>query len=127
MLKNRSVLIIEDEPLLNTLLQEYMEFYFETIYTAFDGENGWNLYNKHKPDLIITDIYMPKLNGLTLIENIRETDQSTQIVILSAHDEEGKKQAAKKLNLVEYLVKPVKGEELIQVMNRIKIKLEKEL
>lgn len=123
-MNSNSILIVEDEKKLNQFLSEYMGIYFDSIYSAFDGEEGWKLYKKHKPDVIFTDINMPKIDGLELAKKIREYDSNTIIVIISAHTDKEKLFKAIELQLLTYIVKPIKREELKQTILSIQSRLE---
>jgi DNA-binding response OmpR family regulator len=122
-MKKGSILIIEDEVQLNNFLVEFMKSYFENVYSALDGEEGFILYDEKKPDVIITDIDMPKLDGLKLCEQIRNTDGSSKIIILSAHPKTENLFKAIKLNLVTFLVKPVTYLELKETIDNIQSSL----
>jgi len=106
-----SILIAEDEPILLEAYSKYISFFCESIYTATDGEEALKLYYEHKPNIILTDINMPKLDGMEFIQKVRESDNNTKIIILSAHTQTQNLLKAVKLNLVSYLVKPVKMNE----------------
>lgn len=123
-MNSNSILIVEDEKKLNQFLSEYMGIYFDSIYSAFDGEEGFKLYKKHKPDVIFTDINMPKIDGLELAKKIREYDSNTIIVIISAHTDKEKLFKAIELQLLTYIVKPIKREELKQTILSIQSRLE---
>lgn len=123
-MQTNSILIIEDEQSLNNYLKEYMEIYFANVYCAFNGEEGFELYNKYKPDVIITDIHMPKLDGLSLIAKIRENDKDTKIIVLSAFTDKEKLFKAIELQLVTYLVKPIRGNEIKNIILNIKKQIE---
>lgn len=123
MMKKGSILVIDDEVQLNNFLVEFMESYFENVYSALDGEEGFILYHEKKPDVIITDIDMPKLDGLKLCEQIRDTDSSTKIIILSAHPKTENLFKAIKLNLVTFLVKPVLYTQLKEIIDNIQSSL----
>lgn len=120
MQSNHSILLVEDEKDLNRLLSEFLKNYFSNVYSAFDGEEGLEIYNDKRPNAIITDISMPKLDGLTMIEMIRQNDDETKIVVLSAHTDKEKLFKAIGLNLVTYMVKPVATNELEQTILNIK-------
>lgn len=122
-MKKGSILIIEDEVLLNNFLVEFMSAYFENVYSAFDGEDGFVLYEEKKPDVIMTDIDMPKMDGLSLCEQVRDIDNSTKIVILSAHTQRKNLFKAIKLNLVTFLVKPITYLELKETIDEIQSSL----
>jgi DNA-binding response OmpR family regulator len=111
-----SILIAEDEEqLLNSML-EYLELFFENVYTAQDGKTAYEIYEKVKPDIIISDINMPHLDGLSMIEKIRKKDQQTKIIITTAHSEKEKLMQAIELHLVKYLVKPVQSDKLKELL-----------
>jgi DNA-binding response OmpR family regulator len=109
---NISILIAEDDIRLRQLYVEYLALFFNTVYEAKDGLEALQIYKEKSPDIIISDINMPKLDGLQLIEKIRQKDMQTQVVILSAYADQETLLQAIKLNLFEYLVKPVESQQL---------------
>ena len=111
-----SVLVAEDEKQILEPMVEYLQLFFEDVYTAQDGLNAFRIYERKKPDIIITDIHMPHMDGLSMIEKIRERDQETKIIITTAHSEREKLLKAIKLHLVEYLIKPVKMDLLKEML-----------
>jgi len=111
-----SILIAEDDAQLRQLYVEYLLLFFDTVYEAEDGKKALNLYKEKTPDIIISDINMPKLDGFALIEEIRKKDQQTPIVILSAYADQDILLQAIKLHLFEYMVKPVESQELKELI-----------
>ena len=111
-----SILIAEDEKELLNSMVEYLELFFEKVYTAEDGLTAYEIYEKQKPDIIIADIHMPRLDGLSMIEKIREKDLKTKIIITTAHSEKEKLLQAIELHLVKYLVKPVQSDRLKEIL-----------
>jgi len=107
-----SILIAEDEQALLDSMTEYLELFFEKVYRAKDGQEAYLNYLKHHPDIIIADINMPHLDGLSMIEKIRENDPRTKIIITSAHSDQEKLLQAIELHLVKYLIKPVQSDHL---------------
>jgi len=102
------ILYVEDEVETRRNVSEYIKNNYNlTVFEASDGIEGFDSYLKNKPDIIITDISMGKSSGIELIEKIREFDQEVKIVILSGYSEKEKLLKAIKLNIVEYLIKPV--------------------
>lgn len=106
-LKNLKILYIDDEPLIREDAVEYLSFYCDNVYEACDGKDGLEKYNELKPDVIITDIKMPKLNGLDMIKEIRKNDKTTKIIVATAFLETTYLVEAIELGLVKYLVKPI--------------------
>ncbi len=111
-ISNISVLIAEDEQKLLDSMTEYLQLFFENVYRAKDGLEAYKVYKKQKPDIIITDINMPHLDGLSMIEKIRVNDKKTKIIIITAHSEKDKLLQAIELHLVKYLIKPIHSDTL---------------
>ncbi|TKJ36833.1 hypothetical protein CEE37_14705 [candidate division LCP-89 bacterium B3_LCP] len=80
---SRKVLIVDDDPSIRTLLDDYLiELDFEILH-ATDGREGWALYRQHSPDLVIADIFMPEMNGLELTEKIKDSDDPPPVMLIS--------------------------------------------
>jgi len=116
-LKYLSILYIEDEPHIRQNAVEYLGRYCQNVYEAEDGMIGLSLYNKHKPDLIITDIKMPKLNGLDFVAKVRKEDKTTPIIITTAHSDTQYLLKAVELQLVKYLIKPITSDKLQKALS----------
>ncbi|NVJ53624.1 MAG: response regulator transcription factor [Campylobacteraceae bacterium] len=111
-----SVLYAEDDENVRKNYVLYLEKYFDKIYEASDGLEALNLYKDKKPNILLLDITMPHLNGLEVIKKIREVDQTTPIIVLSAHSHKEYLFEAIKLNLVDYLIKPINRNEFKEVI-----------
>ena len=116
---NISILFVEDEKVLRIIYQKILSKYVDVLYLAEDGVEGLKLYHEHKPDLIVSDIQLPRLNGLEMIEKIREDDEDTKIIIVSAYSEASYFIDAIKLQVNGFLLKPVDRESLIQQVKNI--------
>ncbi|MEY4503764.1 MAG: hypothetical protein RL154_56 [Pseudomonadota bacterium] len=105
-LKNKTILLAEDEKPILDVLAKLLSNFFANVLKAKDGEEAFLLYVAHKPDLILSDIHMPNLNGLEFAAKVRETDQQIPIVFLSAYSEY--KMLLKAVNTMVdgYLIKP---------------------
>ena len=111
-IKDISILLAEDESELREYLIEYLQLFFVKVYAAKDGREAHMIYLDKHPDIIVTDINMPILDGLSLISKIREHDKETKIIVMSAHSEEEKLLRAVELHLETYLIKPIKTDKL---------------
>ena len=114
--KNIKILYVEDDEIARENGVEYLQNFFETIYEASDAIIALQLYEKYKPDIIITDIQMPKLNGLEFVQKIRQKDKKTQIIIITAFCDRDYLLKAVELQLVKYLIKPVKEKEFEEAL-----------
>ena len=117
-MKALTILYIDDETCMRENVVEYLSYYCDHVYQAADGLSGLEVYKEVSPDIIITDITMPKLNGLNMVKTIRENDQKTKIIIATAHLENSFLLKAVELGLVKYLVKPITEEKLLPVLKQ---------
>lgn len=105
--KHQTILYVEDEPLIREQAVEYLSFHYDNVLEAGDGEEAFVQYDQHQPDIIITDIEMPKLNGLGLARRIRQSDRTTPIIVATAYTDTEYLLEAVELQLVKYMVKPI--------------------
>jgi len=117
--KNLKVLYVEDnvDTRESTLLM--LENFFPDITVAINGQDGLDRFNESSFDLILSDINMPVMNGIDMIEKIRAKDDKIFIVILSAHNERNFSQKAEELNIDSYLIKPTELEDFLELLNKI--------
>ena len=117
-LKEFKILYIDDEESIRENAVEYLSFHCDHVFEACDGEDGFRKYKEQKPDIIITDIKMPKLNGIDMIKKIRQNDKTTKIIVATAYLETSYLIEAIELGLVKYLVKPIMEDNLINVLEK---------
>jgi len=120
-----TVLYVEDEEIIRNAYKHFLSFYFEKVFVAQDGEEALKLYHQHNPDLIITDIVLPKIDGLTLIKTIRQHDDTIRSILLTAHSDQERLLKATELNITKYLIKPVRKQALEEALERAVTQLEK--
>jgi len=118
-LKPLTLLYVDDEPHIRQNAVEYLSRYCHNVYEAEDGAMGLSLYREHKPDLIISDIKMPKLNGLEFASQVRQDDKKTPIIIATAHTETAYLLKAVELQLVKYIIKPITSEKLQEALSMV--------
>jgi DNA-binding response OmpR family regulator len=114
--KPLTLLYIEDEPLIRKNAVEYLSRYYATVLEACDGMEGFEMYEKHAPDIIISDINMPRLNGLAFASKVREKDKTTPIIIATAHTQTEYLLRAVELQLIKYIVKPITSDKLSEAL-----------
>lgn len=118
------ILIVEDEPISLEMLSKTLKEDFNVL-TADNGKKGFELYKKFNPHIIISDLNMPIMNGIELIQKIRELDQNSKIIITTFKDDVQTLLQATELKLFKYLIKPIDFtalkniiEESIEELNR---------
>jgi len=90
--KNKVLLIAEDEPSLRYILRDKLSNIGFTVFEAADGEEGLAVAMKEHPDLILLDLVMPKMDGISMLKKLRESDwgKSVKVLVLTNLDETGK-------------------------------------
>jgi len=109
-LLNYTVLFVEDDEDVNIKVSSRLKRYFENVYTAKDGEQGWTLYLQYKPQILFLDINLPKLSGIELLKRIRKNDHNTKAVMLTAYSDVDFLLETNELKLTKYIVKPLDRE-----------------
>lgn len=108
----KSVLVIDDDPLIRKTLSSYLSKKGFEALVAEDGEEGLQKYEEHIPDLVILDIRLPDVDGLEVLGRIREKNPNASIIIMTAYDDMKTTIEAIKSGAFEYLVKPLDYVEL---------------
>lgn len=113
------VLYIEDEEFTRNELSMYLKRRVGQLFTAKDGKEGFELYSEVKPDLILTDLRMPIMNGIELIEAVRKTGSSCPVIVISALSDTETIIKTVDLGIIKYVIKPVNTHELIENMETL--------
>ena len=108
----KSILIIDDDPLIRKTLSSHLTKRGFDIFQAEDGEDGLEKFIENPPDLVILDIRLPDINGLDLLSEIKEKNKAACVVIMTAYDDMKTTVEAMKSGAFEYLVKPLDYVEL---------------
>ena len=106
-LKDISILCVEDEDGIREMIVSTLKYYFNEVYEASDGYEGYELYDYYKPKIVLTDIQMKNCNGLDFVKKIRETDSETMIIMLTAHSNEEYLMELINLNINHFILKPL--------------------
>ncbi len=130
MSKSLKLLYVEDVAAIREATLSVLSNFFDTIFVGVDGQDGLECYqaHAHEIDLILTDITMPRKNGIEMIEAIRELSQNIPILVISAHTEFRYFVQTIESGVDGYLLKPLKLEQLIKILSKtiVKIHLAKE-
>ncbi len=118
-LSNLNVLYVEDDTETREELELILQGWFKNLYIAVDGQQGLALYHQHHPDIVISDIQMPKMNGLSMAADIRHHNQDQEIIILSAYNDVEYLFRALELGIKHYITKPISVERLLDKLVEI--------
>lgn len=110
------ILIADDEPEIRNLLRLYLENEHYEVIEAEDGQQALSLLHRHKPDLCILDIMMPKMDGFHVLQEIRK-ESNVPVMILSAKDADSEKILGLNLGADDYLAKPFNPLEAVARVN----------
>lgn len=106
---------------------DWTSYGFEIAGEAENGKEALEIAEKVVPDVVITDIKMPFMDGMELSEILRDRFPTTKVVILTGFDEFEYARRAIKLNVVEYVLKPISAQELVEVLIKVKSRIDEEI
>ena len=124
------ILLVDDEAEVRTSIIRKIDWSAVGFQVVGDAENGVDALEKIEqlePDVVLTDIRMPYMDGLEMAERLREIHPSIKVVLFSGFDDFEYAQKAIKLNIIEYILKPVNAEEMMEILLRIKGTLDEEI
>jgi DNA-binding response OmpR family regulator len=101
------VLVVDDDHATVDLLQEFLVAKGYEVLTAGDGAEALQKVKKERPQMILLDIRMPKLDGLKVLEQLRQIDQEVGVIMITAVTEEETGRKAMELGAFDYIVKPL--------------------
>jgi len=121
--KSLTVLLVEDENDAREMGAELFGLFFVEVYQAKNGEEGLALYRQKKPDIIITDIQMPIMDGLAMLREIRKEDAHIPIIVTTAFSDDKYFIESIKLGVDRYILKPIVKYECIEAITTVSKRL----
>lgn len=120
------VLIVEDDPMVAQIDKNYIEqlSQFKVVKTCNNGKDALQVLKQEKIDLIILDVYMPKLNGIEFLKEIRKKEIKTDVIMVTAAKEIDSLKQILSLGILDYLVKPFEYDRFIQALKKFLKKYE---
>ena len=129
--RNPTILYVEDEQRVRDELSKFLDYFSSELFVACDGQEGLELFKKHLPDVIITDIKMPKMNGIEMIKAIKKLNPKQYIIFTTAHSDSEYFVEAVEMRINGFVLKPIDfdilEEKLELIKEQINNKKEKEL
>ncbi len=115
-LKNLKLLYVEDDEFARDEIADFLEFEVGELKTASNGEEGLEIFKTFHPDIVITDINMPKMNGLDMAKNIKSISPNTPIIVTSAYSDSDYIIKAIEIGINRYVLKPIDVDELLTMI-----------
>lgn len=100
------ILVVDDEIAIVDILKSFLEDKEHKVYTAYDGFEAVELAKKERPHIILLDIYLPKMDGIQVLQAIRKFDETIGIIIMTGFREKDVAQKAIELGAIDYINKP---------------------
>ncbi len=116
---NVSILLVEDDKISRALYGKFLDNITDRIFTAENGREGVEAFQKHRPDIIVSDIKMPEMDGLEMIREVRKLDDQVKIVLVSGHQETDYFIQSIEMGIEGYLLKPVNQTQFKKVISEL--------
>ena len=114
------VLVIDDEKPTLSMFRLFLKAYGYEVHIAEDGEKGLEIFNEIKPEIVFTDLKMPGIDGLEVLEKIRNSNIKSEVIIITGHGDMEKAVKALDLSASDFINKPVEREALNSALARAK-------
>ena len=115
------VLVIDDEVEICTLLREALEHEGHEVLTAHDGRAGLQLYQAHRPAVVITDVFMPRRSGIDLVLELARMDTPPKIIAISGVTGRSFLEAAREARVARTFVKPFDVREVVRAVRELTV------
>lgn len=117
-LKNMTILYAEDEIGIRQNIADSLRYYAKDVYEAEDGKEAYEVYQEKNPDIILSDIHMPNVNGIEFVKKIRSENREVPVVMITAHTDKEYLLEAVELHMEKYIVKPVDIDDLFETLDK---------
>ena len=122
--KNFTILYVEDDMDTQELIENILQDYFKEVFVASDGEEGLALYQSENPDIVLSDIHMPKMDGLTMSASIKKINPEQLIALFTAFNDPAYLDRAAKLGIDTYIMKPLDRKQFFNSLSFLALTLD---
>ena len=122
-LKGVAVLFVEDDADIREHLAAFLKRRVKDLYTAVNGKEGFEQFAGHKPDIVVTDINMPVMNGLEMAERIKRIDEQVPVIVITAYNDQNFFMESIEIGVDRYILKPVIAEDFLRVITDVAVSL----
>ena len=126
-LNNFTVLYVEDSKTMRTYVQDFLSKLVKKVYVANDGKEGIDVYLKEKPDIVISDINMPNIDGLQMSRIIKKSHKDKPIILLTSFNDAEYLKKAIALGISSFVSKPLKEDELVDALTNVANELQNKI
>ncbi len=123
-LNNFSILYVEDEETTQELIADILASSCKEVFVASDGVEGLRLYKEKKPDIVLSDIAMPNMDGLEMSEAIKQINPEQPIALFTAFSQSSYLKKAAEIGIATYILKPLEEEQFFNSLNYMAMDLE---
>ena len=118
------ILVIDDEKPTLSMFRLFLEAWGYSVLTAENGSEGLEIFSKEKPAIVITDIKMPGIDGLAVLQEILDVDPNALVIVITGHGDADLAQRAMENNAVAFIHKPIKREALDAALKKARERLD---
>lgn len=126
-LNNFTILYVEDDIDTQELIVDILQCHFKEVFVASDGKEGLEVYKEENPDLVLSDISMPIMDGLKMSEAIKKSNPEQLIALFTAFNEPEYLEKAAKLEIDTYIMKPLDERQFFNSLKFLAMSLETEI
>jgi two-component system, chemotaxis family, chemotaxis protein CheY len=115
------ILIADDSSFMRTIIKNYLKGFDDVVIEeASDGQDALDKVNSFRPDFVLLDIIMPKINGIDVLKEIRRNNPSIKVVMVTSIGQNKMIEEALRLGAIKFVTKPFKYEDIIGVINEFR-------
>ena len=118
------ILVIDDEKPTLSMFRLFLEAWGYLVLTAENGTEGLEIFRKERPAIVITDIKMPGIDGLAVLQRILDIDPRALVIVITGHGDTDLAQRALEKNAVDFIHKPIKKEALDAALRKARARLD---
>ena len=115
----KKILIAEDDTIMRSMMTDFLEHWDFEVTALEDGDLAWEHWNNYSFDILITDINMPRMNGIELLKRVREQNINFPVIVMTGVPLESAKNKAIEYGATELIYKPFKMLALLNSVNNI--------
>lgn len=117
-MEKKTILVVDDDPIIARMIKSRLEANRYSVVVAQDGDEGLQKLESQKPDLVVLDIIMPKIDGYTFVREMKKKEElkQTPVIILTAKG--GMKDLFEVEGVIDYVLKPYEPEELLEKIRK---------